>query len=534
MKFLRIEPRSTLGLCIAVAVFWAGCDTPTITALDPSAASEGMVVQVSGTNLLFASLQVDGTDVPTPWHGASFFTVPYGSTTGSHDVTASNSYGTSAPSTLTVDPAVTIPDPQISGVQLGSPNFGGTGFDAGGLYVYGSNIDCGAIIIIDGTSKTTYTHQVLVNDFCGGVDPTTFGDPSYHYMMLLTELAGLTPGATISITVQNLDGTTSSAYSYTLPNSTTDLDSDGDGLLDSWETSGYDADGDGTVDVDLPGMGCDPFHQDLLVEVDIMTGLSYTPATTMWEMVEASFANAPIMNSDGEQGIAIHIDRGQGGAFLNGGVTLAYYEDVDFSAATSATNLNFYDAKAADFDPNRLNIFRYCVWGYSRYASSSSGKAESIWCNDFLVGFDNFGAAYNDDLDQAETFIHELGHTLNLGHGGQSTDSKPYEPNHLSVMAYVWQFLSTSADWPTCDACYTLRSPTYSEGMGADLDESNLDENDGVCDNTAVDWDGDGVTETGVSYDVDTGGSIGTLDDYDEWHNLKFSFTAAGSNWGSN
>jgi hypothetical protein len=35
-------------------------------------------------------------------------------------------------------------------------------------------------------------------------------------------------------------------------------ETDGDGLLDSWETNGLDADGDGTIDVDLPAMGADP------------------------------------------------------------------------------------------------------------------------------------------------------------------------------------------------------------------------------------------------------------------------------------
>ncbi|MDH5218686.1 MAG: hypothetical protein OEX19_13375, partial [Gammaproteobacteria bacterium] len=43
----------------------------------------------------------------------------------------------------------------------------------------------------------------------------------------------------------------------------TDADSDGDGLLDTWETAGFDADGDGIVDIDLPGMGADPNHKDL-------------------------------------------------------------------------------------------------------------------------------------------------------------------------------------------------------------------------------------------------------------------------------
>lgn len=45
-------------------------------------------------------------------------------------------------------------------------------------------------------------------------------------------------------------------------------DADGDGLLDSWESSGYDDNGDGIVDVDLPAMGARPDHKDLFLELD--------------------------------------------------------------------------------------------------------------------------------------------------------------------------------------------------------------------------------------------------------------------------
>src|SRR4029453_5184850 len=47
-------------------------------------------------------------------------------------------------------------------------------------------------------------------------------------------------------------------------------DSDGDGLLDSWEINGLDADRDGMIDVKLPAMGANPNHKDLFVELDWM------------------------------------------------------------------------------------------------------------------------------------------------------------------------------------------------------------------------------------------------------------------------
>lgn len=48
----------------------------------------------------------------------------------------------------------------------------------------------------------------------------------------------------------------------------THLDSDGDGLLDHWETRGIDMDGDGTADLDLKAMGASPTRKDAFLEID--------------------------------------------------------------------------------------------------------------------------------------------------------------------------------------------------------------------------------------------------------------------------
>src|SRR5438477_12042207 len=46
------------------------------------------------------------------------------------------------------------------------------------------------------------------------------------------------------------------------------VDSDADGLADSWERNGIDASGDGKTFYPLPG--ADPMHKDVYVEVDAM------------------------------------------------------------------------------------------------------------------------------------------------------------------------------------------------------------------------------------------------------------------------
>jgi len=41
------------------------------------------------------------------------------------------------------------------------------------------------------------------------------------------------------------------------------------------------------------------------------------------------------------------------------------------------------------------------------------------------------------DAAMTSTFLHELGHTLGLKHGG--VDDLPYKPNFLSIMNYMFQ-----------------------------------------------------------------------------------------------
>jgi len=55
------------------------------------------------------------------------------------------------------------------------------------------------------------------------------------------------------------------------------LDSDQDGLLDHWETTGIDMDQDGIVDLNLAAWGADPFHRDLFLQVDTAVGFKYQP-----------------------------------------------------------------------------------------------------------------------------------------------------------------------------------------------------------------------------------------------------------------
>ena len=83
----------------------------------------------------------------------------------------------------------------------------------------------------------------------------------------------------------------SAAFDVTFTLGLPGADADGDALPDSWETDGVDVDGDGTIDLDLPGMGADPRHKDLFVELDFMPPHRFDAAAA--GQIADAFADAP-------------------------------------------------------------------------------------------------------------------------------------------------------------------------------------------------------------------------------------------------
>ncbi len=281
-------------------------------------------------------------------------------------------------------------------------------------------------------------------------------------------------------------------------------DSDGDGLLDSWETNGYvdvndngvldggdfdfstlpaadqpnvnhkdlyveadwmqvDADGDG-VFCNAVGANCDPTnpgdhsHGPLAVVASLPTGTSLDAVVT-------SFANAPVSNPDGATGISLHIDVGQ----MGGGGPTPEVIGLDFFGAGAA---NFEAYKAANFAPDRGRVFHYGVMKHG-----GSGRGE-IWGNDFWLG-----SQYNTQFLQGIDFMHEFGHNLGLRHNGY--DNGPNcAPNYLSIMNYAF---SVSGIAPT------LRIDYSSQDL-LDLDESNL--NEGLALGDGIDHTGDAIDQT--------------------------------------
>ena len=64
--------------------------------------------------------------------------------------------------------------------------------------------------------------------------------------------------------------------------------------------------------------------------------------------------------------------------------------------------------------------------------------------SDFIVSLGATENGVGNVLEQAGTFMHELGHNLGLSHGGcvatpLRCEENTYKPNHLSVMNYFFQ-----------------------------------------------------------------------------------------------
>lgn len=282
-------------------------------------------------------------------------------------------------------------------------------------------------------------------------------------------------GHTDTIRVCNANGAFGERE-YAIP-AYANLDSDGDGLLDTWETDGYRVPITNEL-IMLKDMGCNPHHKDILVQVDWMRGAR--PDRSIWTQIETIFARAPVLNPDGSAGINLHIDHGQDRGtshpFRLGGKSLPDPATLDFCDYPNLPgHVTFAELKKNNFSPTRENLFHYCMFGNGR-PDGSTGRAE-IWGDDFMVTF-----AGTDPEDWANpnaqlgTFVHELGHNLGLFHGGWDPGLEDYHErfkwNQRSSMNYRYQISGVPVDREKSSLGVTA---TYSEGIDTTIIERVLD-----------------------------------------------------------
>lgn len=482
---------------------------------------------------------------------------------------------------------------------------------------------------LNSTPSTTFTIDFFSN---AAPNPSGFGDGT-TFLNSSTFTADADGNVSFDLTTPSTNKFIS-ATATSPANDTSEfsmVDTDGDGLADTWETRGIDIDEDGTVDLTLPG--ADPNQKDIYVEVDAMT--SVVPKPGALQIIIDAFAAAPVVNPDGTTGITLHAalnevlpdqtwfgDRnGNGvdalgedrnfngnidpGEDVNGNGVLdpgdpadqdpwVWFNDIKQNGLNGSGG--FGDSveqrsNSATLDAKRLT-YRYALFalgfaskrpvggpthGVGGTAVGTSGIAE-IGGNDLIV---TLGFNWDDTAqEQGGTFMHELGHTLGLHHGG--ADDINNKPNYNSVMNYLWQ---TPADWMNEDTNgngiqdfndlngngvkdpgepFTefdingnghfgdteVWSADYSDTVINTLDEKNLVETNGiggtpgrwepvgpdgrlVLETGPVDWsrsdaDHDGVKNndtltTGI--DINRDGFAGSkLNGFDDWSHIQYYF----------
>lgn len=358
------------------------------------------------------------------------------------------------------------------------------------------------------------------------------------------------------------DAFTNQLYAFEIPNGTcgplggpptipgacsdgSTVDTDGDGLLDCWETGGVDANGDGTIDLvlyDDDGDGTveaselpSAMHKDIYVEIDYMA--QHQPLATAVSDVVAAFAAAPVGNPDGTTGIRLHV--------IVDEQAIAHNAQFSFQpCAPAAAGAPDFDAvKSASFGrsgersgANAVNVlnakrlvFRYGMFVHNMAGTTSSGCAE-LPGNDFVVSLGSFDGETGNRSNQAGTLMHEFGHTLLLRHGGGNHVNR--KPNYLSVMSYTFQM----------ENVITGRPLNYSPTALASLVESALVEPSGIGGPTGsqtaftsggssvvvagdgpIDWNRNGNATETVSVDVN-GGGLQTLAGFADWSNVLYNF----------
>ncbi|MBI1808216.1 MAG: T9SS type A sorting domain-containing protein, partial [Ignavibacteria bacterium] len=392
-----------------------------------------------------------------------------------------------------------------------------------------------------GEGQTLIGSATLLSDGAGKVD------------INVTLSAVVAPNQFITATATDPDGNTSE-FSRALCL----LDSDGDGILDCWESrdDGIDVNADGVIDLDLYAKGARPDHKDLFVEVDVMTGMYLHPTTL--PLVRAAFAsvkNQYLGNPDGQDGINL----------------FTQYDPIEPTMPHAPWGIDpwpqFFAVKKQFFgsDLERLSlnaenileakrlVYRYCVVA-DTFVGKFGGLSElndGAGGNDFMVTLGAFNPI--SDALQAGTFMHELGHSLGLHHGGD--DDWNFKPNYISVMNYSWQAPQFATQYGGIG--WTLN---FSPAALPTLDENNLYEYLGLnpppgvfprmivpysrgnlmragilSPGVAIDWDGNGDSSriSPVSVDLNFFNQADTsnkpspgefLVGHADWPNLVYNF----------
>ena len=342
-----------------------------------------------------------------------------------------------------------------------------------------------------------------------------------------------------------------------------DGDLDGDGLLNSWETNDTDLNDDGVIDVG-PSVGSDPIKKDIYIEVDWMEAEGHLYSHQPWpEAIEK------VVDAFAAHDINLHVDVGPNSIdYVTGNTWGQNSNGNEFPHEDVIGHGGIADVLANDWERLRDANFGHSDRVYRHALFVHRAKDPDVGPSDNLLGmalpvepppadgnvFDQYffvslGSEFGGTGSvkvQAATFMHELGHTLGLRHGGN--DGLNNKPNYLSVMNYNFNTSGLIING-------TDGHMDYSRFDLPDLTETTLLESDGLNDTRVsgyktkyyadgicnlggiveiwyiatpadqpIDWNCNGqIDSQAVSNENINGDSgISTLTSWDDWSNLNF------------
>lgn len=416
-------------------------------------------------------------------------------------------------------------------------------------------------------------------------DGTSFAPSSFTVDAtgLTASFNGFQPRTTYTVTVTNaatdLAGNqiipssftfTTAAFSSLPPNSTASQDTDGDNIPNGWDGTTTPTFTSGTQTTNTAAWGFTSQHKDLCLVENYMAGnvgtTYYNQAISQAanQAIVNAFANAPVTNPDGRNGIhlvifegdAAHsagLPSGYSGPYYGGQITMTSpLGDASSGAFNWGSGTPSFDnIRSQYFEPTGLAQFcHYAVIAHTLGGSFASGASRGIDASDLVIALGGtiVGAGVGTQSEQQGTVMHELGHNLGLHHGGGPGISDldvNFKPNYMSVMNYFFQFTGVTGG-------FTSNGLDYSHGtnVGTPLNENSLLDSIGlgsgallssgaffgtryICGSgprvvvnasQPIDWGCSGITSSPVSAYVNGDSSqYQTLNDYNDWAHLQFN-----------
>ncbi len=248
---------------------------------------------------------------------------------------------------------------------------------------------------------------------------------------------------------------------------TNTADIDADGIYDCLESGNGDTFGN----IDLYAMGARENQKDIFVEIDYLpcdySGHAATqPIKEALDIVKALYEKSDIFmhfdvgnlfNSSTEISTE-NYNLGGGNAVSKSNEAVSYYYGVTLAGDLAGDRQKYDSIKYTNFNKARKQLFHYVFFSYSQHingTAAASGIGE-LAGNDILISLADTSTDYpcsllntssllSDEAKRKQNFLinaqsitlaHELGHNLNLMHGGH--DSQNYKLNYLSLMNYLY------------------------------------------------------------------------------------------------